>query len=280
MFRHLLLIVFSSIFITVFYSGKIWAAQEGLPRNYYPYNPKWADIYIGASVASLADITANTAGNPEWGTLYNPMKLLRNYGFNFNVGIRPLEVIPFFRNVRIEGEWQYRESRYNILQDTNKNAWLDKNKIPPYGKVYLKSAAVLNGYYDFRWISDIIYPYVGAGVGIGNVGIRAIDFTVLPNGIGEQYTGNKKNVPITQFMLGVQYDTKIIKTSVFAEYRFTVSGSLVAHPTYYGDEGAAQEGGDNENAPPPLPEGFTKPGAKNFSFKAHAIIFGVKYYLY
>ncbi|MGV3278893.1 outer membrane protein [Rickettsiales bacterium LUAb2] len=259
--KFVLSLVLALCFISV---NKTYA--ETLNNNYYPYNPRWADVYIGAAISTDAD---QSIDKPNWQSLYNPMQMLEAYSFDLNIGIRPLGLVPVIRNFRIEGETQYRFSKYDVINDQTLTTWAGQGTIPTYGKIVLKNVYMLNAYYDIRWFSDTFYPYVGVGFGTGTLDIRSIDFEKLPSGVGAEYTGEKKGVPVEQFMFGVQYDTKIIKTSVFLEYRYITSGSLSAHPNYNGREA----GGD-------LPPGYTDPTNKDFSYKAQSLTIGIKYYLY
>lgn len=272
MVKKSLLIAFAVSFVLI---KSLWAYDHNSVTNRsYPYTPKWGDIYFGVSLASLADVSANTGGNPEWGALYNPLRVMKNYGFAFNVGFRPLEVVPVLRGLRLEGELLYRESRYKTLYDPD-NSWLQANKVPPYGKLYLSGVTMLNGYYDFRWFSNLIYPYVGFGLGFGKIGVRDLDYTMLADKIGEEYFGTKDRVPVEQFMAGLEYSTKILKASIFIEYRYQTSGRVTIYPHFTGDQNH-DSGDDNKKDDKPV----IPPPVKDLSFKAHEIVVGFKYYLY
>lgn len=264
--------LFCLSFLLVGFNTSGLHAYDSLPSNYYPYNKRIVDVYIGLNLATTSDVsTHNSAGNPDWQALYNPVHLLGSSGVSANIGIRPLELVPFLRNFRFEAEWQYRNSNYKILQDSEKNGWLPKTKIPSSGAIYMKNGFLFNVYYDFRFFSNNVYPYIAFGGGAGELGIRNLDFEILQNGIGAEYHGYKAGVPITQFIIGMQYDTKIIKTSFYVEYRYERTGSIIANPKYLGNE-------VKEGETPPTGVDVQQP--RNIAFKMHTLLAGIKYYLY
>lgn len=241
--------------------------------EYYPYKHTFADVYLGLGLASIADVSTYTAGNPRWNALYSPFGILNNYGADFFLGLRPFNKVVFLRGFRIQAGTQYKESRYEILQDTTKNDWVEKNKMPKYGKIALKNVALVSLFYDIRWFSNLVYPYVGAGFGVGTVDVSALDFTLLPDGIGEWYYGEKQRTPIKEFIAGLQYDTKIIKSSLFVQYAYETTGSVKVRRTHNGK--------DNPEDKDPLPPGFKEPPLyRNINFSTHSIVFGVKFYLF
>ena len=273
------------------------SADQKLPSNYYPYNNTFADGYIGVGFSTIADCSLTTPSNPNWAALYNPLQLLSSYGSDVFMGIRPFNKIPILRGLRIEAAQQYRESSYKILIDNAKATWLDKSQLPKKGRIYIRDAYLINGYYDMRWLSEVFYPYVGVGMGRGMAGAETIDYRILPNGVGEQYHGFKCGVRLTQFMVGVEYDTKIIKSSWFIQYSYEFSSKFNIVPKYFGDEKGDQDkkkddpkkvcddkskddhhkddhSDDNNNTP------YDRPVPKDVSYKAHAITFGVKFYLF
>lgn len=266
MYKYFLLLV--SFFLVGLKANYLYAVNN-LPDNYYPYNNRIIDLYVGLNLGTLADVsTQNSAGNPDWQALYNPVHLLGSSGVGATIGIRPLGLVSLLSNFRFELEYQYRNSSYKVLYNSDTaNSWLPKSKVPTSASIYLKKAFVGNVYYDFRFFSNIAYPYLGFGLGTGELGIRNLDFDFLPNGVGAEYNGNKSGVPITQFIIGLQYDTKIIKTSFYVEYRYERTGTIKAIPRYDGTE-AKDAAGPNYGPP------------KDIGFKSHTLLAGLKYYLY
>lgn len=259
------------IVLVLGFSSKSFAVEK-LGKNYYPYNPRWADIYVGLEVNTAVD---QTASKEEWAALFYPLKMLNSGGFGVVAGIRPLAIFPFIRNFRFEGQISYEYSNYQILHDPQKGSWKPAKDLPTQGKVFMKDARFVNAYYDIRWFSDTFYPYIGAGVGVANVGVKYLDISMLQNGIGQEYMGRKDSALVKQFMAGVQYDTKIFKASFFVEYRYLMSGSFMAYPKYFGDE--PYKNGKPTN---PVPPGFKKATPRSFTVKMQTIVAGVKYYLY
>lgn len=304
MFKRFVFLVLSIGIWCFAHESKAWmfysSANDTNASNYYPYHSTFADIYLGIDIATIADVSANVSDNPRWGALYNPMAFLDNYGADFMLGVRPLNNIMFFRDIRLEASTQYIESRYKILQDPSLATWVNKEDIPPYGKIILKGVLMFNAYYDMRWFSDIFYPYVGVGVGVGTLKVKALDYQLLASGMGEEYSGSK-NVSVQRFMAGIEYDTKIIKASVFLQYSYEHSGNLTIYPRYNGHEADENDkkdhpnkvlaadgddkGGkkddhkdsDNDNNNRPT---YVNPQPRNLAYTAHSIMFGFKYYLF
>jgi len=210
---------------------------------------------------------------------------MTNSGFTALLGMRFLDNGDIFiKNLRVEVESLYFYNQTAIINNSSKyTSDMTTTDWPSYGQEVLKSSVVFNIYYDFRQLSEFFYPYIGFGIGIGNVKYLAIDINELPNGVGERYHG-EGFVPIGQLAFGFQYDTKIIKSSFYVQYRVVKSGKVDATPYNNGRDFIVENKPDLNNpdavVPPAIPDGYTDPVVHKLGLLNHGLSIGFKYYIY
>jgi len=265
--RNIICYIF--LFVIFIYNNSFGIYEDENKKPSYIYNKKKADVYIGGAYAFEQNTIKGVNGLIN---IYAPEKWNQDYGGIFNVGIRPLDVAPYLRSFRFEAEISYHTSKYPLIYNAEATGIPSKETQPKKSFLALSGQGIFNAYIDLRIFDEFWYPYVGVGAGKGNLKVRHIDFQELPNGVGEQYFGTG-DVGVTQFMVGFQWDNKIIKASAFIEYRYILSGKIDTTPNQTGYP-------DPEDPTANVPSGYSPPKQKSIGFEAHSILVGIKYYLY
>ncbi|XWO14115.1 hypothetical protein HPDP_00832 [Candidatus Hepatincola sp. Pdp] len=258
------------IFLFGLFSGASFA--EYPDKNVYPDG--WINgIYIGVNIGPSVSNTFGAAADDDFKALYTPTNM-GSAGFASAV----LGANVWF--LRTEIEWLYIYNWTDIMNNTeNHTGDVDVSWFPNNGQEVLNNALALNLYYDMKFISHTLYPYIGFGAGMGKQEYHMIDLEEQPNGFGEQYEGHDV-VPFGQFMLGLKYDTKIIKSSFTLEYRLTSVAAVDIDPLNNGIDGLNPDGCDTD--PDTCTPNPTTPTTHSRSAKSiyHSIMLGFKYYLY
>lgn len=275
------IIVFFFCLLNVNTLFALYPEKEG-----YVYEKSVLDLYVGFTYNAIVSETFNSLGGNKlynYGSIVSPLNQLENAGFSAQIGMRLFNgsSINWIKNFRFESESMYLYNRTEIMNDTAKHdSTLITSDYPDYGQEVLSSSLFFNIYYDFREDEDdLFYPYIGFGGGYGNVKYLHVDVNEQPNGIGEFYEGNAF-VPLGQLMFGLQHDTKIIKSSVFIQYRIVASAAVDAIPYNNGTEAIVIPQDANNNPINPIPAGYQPPVAQKLGLLNHGISFGFKYYLY
>lgn len=238
----------------------------------YDYDKDNFGIYVNASLGASGSDTFGALSKEHYSALYNPVRMLSSGLISGALGMRLFDL-------RVETELLHFYHFYNIIYDRELVAGdFSTENFPEYGTEYVDGLAI-NVYYDMRFFSDTIYPYIGLGIGNSNYQVSFVDLEKQPNGLGEQYRfrGNKI---FRQFMIGIQYDLKIIRSSVGFEYRLMSVSNTEMVPENDGlhdiiDDGYKPGGPDSS-----FPADWTPPEKQNVSPIFHSIIFTFKYYLY
>ncbi|UQY80715.1 hypothetical protein HAV_00926 [Candidatus Hepatincola sp. Av] len=255
------------IFLFSLFSGASFA--EYPDKNVYPDG--WINgIYIGVNIGPSVSNTFGAAADDDFKALYTPT----NMG---SAGFASAVVGANVWFLRTEIEWLYIYSWTDIMNTSDKHgADVDVSWFPNNGQEVLNNALALNLYYDMKFISHTLYPYIGFGAGMGKQEYHMIDLNEQPNGFGEEYEGHDV-VPFGQFMLGLKYDTKIIKSSFTLEYRLTSVAAVDMDPLNDGihDITDPDDCADTNSC-------HTTPTTHSRSAKSvyHSIMLGFKYYLY
>lgn len=275
--------------LLVFFISSLKFAYALYPEaDGYPYKKRIVDLYVGASYSGIVSETFSSLGGPKefgYGSIINPLNQMTNSGFTALLGMRFLDnTNSYVRNVRVEVESLYFYNQTAIINNSSKyTSEMTTTDWPTYGQEVLKSSVIFNVYYDFREWSEIFYPYIGFGLGLGNVKYIAIDINELPNGVGERYHGDGI-VPVGQLAFGFQYDTKIIKSSFYFQYRIVKSGKVDAVPYNNGrdfvNEQKPDETKPDEVIPPAIPDGYSDPVSHKLGLLNHGLSIGFKYYIY
>lgn len=277
-FIRFCLLSLSLLVVSMNYAFALYPDAQG-----YVYKKKALDVYVGLGYSAIVSETFKPVGNNQmfqYGSLIDPMNQLANTGLNAVVGIRLFDNSGgFLSNFRMEGESLYFYNMTDVIDDaTLHTSDVDTTDWPPNGQEVLKQSFVFNIYYDFRQISQIAYPYIGLGVGMGQVKYLAVDVHMQPNGIGERYHG-EGFVPLTQLILGFQYDTKIIKSSFFIQYRVIKGGKITATPLNNGTDNIKEPDSTGEGGVE-IPADYESPKPIDLGLLNHGITIGFKYYLY
>ncbi len=282
-----LLRIFVVLFI-LFISSLKFAYALYPEADGYPYKKNIVDLYVGASYSGIVSETFRSINGPKafgYGSIIDPLNQMTNSGFTAILGMRFFDNgNSFVKNLRVEVESLYLYNQTPIINNSSKyTSDMTTTDWPTYGQEVLKSSVIFNVYYDFRQWSEIFYPYIGFGIGMGNVKYIAIDINELPNGVGERYHGDEF-VPVGQLAFGFQYDTKIIKSSFYFQYRVVKSGKVNAVPYNNGRDFVIEPEPDTNNpdAPVenPIPEGYQDPTSHKLGLLNHGLSIGFKYYIY
>ena len=255
------------IFLFSLFSGASFA--EYPDKNVYPDG--WINgIYIGVNIGPSVSNTFGAAADDDFKALYTPT----NMG---SAGFASAVVGANVWFLRTEIEWLYIYSWTDIMNNSeNHGADVDVTWFPNNGQEVLNNALALNLYYDMKFISHTLYPYIGFGAGMGKQEYHMIDLNEQPNGFGEEYEGHDV-VPFGQFMLGLKYDTKIIKSSFTLEYRLTSVAAVDMDPLNDGSHDINPPcDGDDPNPACPV----TPTHSRSAKSVYHSIMLGFKYYLY
>lgn len=266
--RKFLYLLFFGLFSTQLFS--FFPEKDG-----YPYEKNGIDVYVGAGVGAVVSNTFGSYNGDHYKPLFSPTNFLASGSASANIGMRFLDnKDTFFNNFRIDAEWQYVYNWYDKLIDTSVViSSLDTSNFPDKGQEVLKNAYAINLYYDFRFFSEIFYPYLGFGLGYGQFKYLFVDTEAQPNSMGQQYEGNKR-APYYQAMIGLEYTNKIIKSSFYVQYKLIRSIDTIHIIPY-------NKGNDNlQNPDQEMPPGYTSPQPRDVTFFSHGIGFGFKYYLY
>ncbi len=249
-------------------------------KESYPYKRDDFGVYLGLGVGPSTSNTFGLAGKESYQGLYYPIKTLSSLIASAKLGLR-------IWDFRIESEYLKLHQWYSVMNKSGSYHSASLNTgLPTKGQEVLQSLAI-NLYYDMRFISDNVYPYIGVGIGRGNVKYLIVDEKMQPNGFGEQYHGNKDTL-FNHIMFGVQHDMKVIRASVAAEYRLTTMGQVSLTPNNDGTKGADWMSTCANTKPDPKCPGKAeslvgadwKPAtSKNVSGLFHSIFFSIKYYL-
>ncbi len=267
---NIFLRLFVSSFILLFstYSWALYPEKETyIPKKYN------LGVYLGLGVGISNSNTFGNAKKDRFTAMYRPEKMLSSGVSLANIGVR-------FFDFRFEGEYSNFYQWYKIINDTayHTNA-VNSNNLPIKGQEALTGFA-FNSYYDMRFISQTLYPYIGFGVGSFKSRYISLDFVKQPNGLGENLEATKK-IPFYQLMVGMQYDLKVVKSSFSVEYRLMKAGRVEVLPQNDGlhdiqdDKAPGKPGSLFPNA-----EDWKKPESKTVSSIFHSIVFTFKYYLY
>jgi hypothetical protein len=244
-------------------------------KSGYTYKTTFSDIYVGLGVGSLVSSTFGVeATEYEYQGLYNPLRFLKGGSFSLNLGARFFQQTSFIRNFRFEAETQYNYQWFDVIYNqTRVNATdFPRSQLPNKGQEVLKNNFAFNFIYDIRWFSDIFYPYVGVGLGYGEFVYRTVDLKEQLNGLGENYSGEKYS-PFQQLIIGFQYDTKIIKSSFYVQYKYlTAFSSVDLTPSNDGIRFAQLAEGEEAPTSPTTSQ-------SKASYSSHIIMFGVRYYI-
>ncbi|MFL1780602.1 hypothetical protein ABSA28_00292 [Candidatus Hepatincolaceae symbiont of Richtersius coronifer] len=269
--RSLLINFFLVISVLLGSKVPMWALYP--EKQGYTYKERFADVYIGASVGNNASGTFGF-DVPSYGIkqLYVPTEFLNAGMLSLSVGLRIYaNRNTFLNNFRAEAEYLYIYQWYTPIENrTVFSSSFDTSVWPKKGQEVLKNALAINLYYDFRLFSKQFYPYIGAGIGLGDVKYIFISEKEQWNGVGEQYEGGKK-IPFTQFIVGIQYDAKIIKSSMFIQYRAIMGSPADINPLNNGIH-------SRDSGTPPAD--YVSPQKKSVTYFNNGIAFGIKYYLY
>ena len=262
---------FVFLFILFFstYSWALYPEKEG-----YPSKKDNLGIYVGLGIGTSVSNTFGLASKEDFVSLYAPTKSLAGGLSLATLGIR-------LYDFRFEGEYSNFYQWYSVINDQALHtSAISSTSLPTKGQEALTGFA-FNSYYDFRFISNTFYPYIGFGVGSSSARYVSIDEFKQPNGLGENYSANKQ-LGFYQLMIGMQYDLKVVKSSFSVEYRFMKAQSLTVTPS---NDGLHDIAGDSY-----LPGGvdslypnagdWVEPTDKNITPVFHSIVFTLKYYLY
>lgn len=234
------------------------------------------DLYIGFAFGSNTSQSLQSKVGFGFQSFILPQRTLEGGIFSATMGMRPFIKSNFWQNMRIEAETQYVYQRYSVLNRADLRAGeIEANAIPKKGKEALKGNFAFNTLYDIKYFSPVVYPYIGAGAGYGKFVYSNVDIELQPNGLGEWYNITK-NAPFGQFILGVQYDTKVVKASMFVQYKYITSFSAFnLNPANDGIQ-------DIKEPEPGAPENPTEPttSPRSATYSNHSLMFGFKYYLY
>lgn len=250
------------------YSWALYPEKEG-----YPTKRDNLGVYVGIGIGTSVSNTFDVASKEDYVGLYAPSRTLSGGVSLANLGIR-------LYDFRFEGEYSNFFHWYSVFnrQEYHTSA-INSNTLPKKGQEALTGFA-FNSYYDLRFVSNDFYPYVGFGFGSASARYVWIDRVLQPNGLGENYHANK-NLGFYQFMVGMQYDLKIIKSSFSVEYRLMKAGGINVNPGNDGlhDINEGMEPGNPDSLYPNEGD-WIVPAEKNVSPTFHSIVFTLKYYLY
>lgn len=256
------------IFLFCLFSGVSFA--EYPDKNVYPDG--WVNgIYVGVNIGPSVSNTFGAASQDDFKALYTPTNM-GSAGFASAV----LGANVWF--LRAEVEWLYIYNWTDIMNDSEarEGDQPDTSWFPNHGQEDLNNALAVNLYYDMKFISHTFYPYIGFGAGMGKQEYHMVDLNEQPNGFGEQYEGHDV-VPFGQFMLGLKYDTKIIKSSFTLEYRLTSVAAVDMDPLNNGIDGnCANDDTDCGGDYHPDPTTHSRSAKSVY----HSIMLGFKYYLF
>jgi hypothetical protein len=262
----------------------------------YIYKEKAADVYVFAGVGTATTSSLGRGAQLGYKPLFSPVNLLDGGFAHMGVGFRlAANKGSFLSDVRYEIENIYSYQLYDRIQDGNLSSVAD-GLLPLKSREVLKNAVAFSVIYDMRFLSPLFYPYVGFGIGYGQFKYLSVDLEMQKyNGMGEQYDSTSNGL-FGQFRIGVSYDTKIIKSSFYLEYRLiTAFASQTMIPgndgtMYSTDPGivACYEDIDGENEGNreeddytcKIPDDLVRPSPKDVKYMNHVIAFGFKYYLY
>ena len=96
-----------------------------------------------------------------------------------------------FGTYRLEGEFAYRR---------NDNKDVTGGLSGNVGGDFSNMALLVNGFYDFKMVSPVVYPYVGAGIGGARASLKVTDDA------GVTQVDNNKTVFAYQLAAGVAYN--------------------------------------------------------------------------
>ncbi|MDR2007997.1 MAG: outer membrane beta-barrel protein [Alphaproteobacteria bacterium] len=256
-------------FFVLLYGTSAWALfpeAEGYPRkdNF--------GVYIGAGVGASTSNTFGLAAKEDYIALYAPTRTLSGGAALANMGIR-------LWDVRFEGEYSNYYQWYGVMNDQRLHtSAINAANLPKKGQEAITGFAA-NIYYDLRFVSDKFYPYIGAGVGKAGARYSWVDTELQPNGLGQAYSATG-NVSFTQFMVGMQYDLRIIKSSFSVEYRFVKASGVTVNPSNDGLNNILNDSIRPGGSDSTFPADWEAPTSKNVASVFHTVMFSVKYYLY
>ena len=275
----------------------LWASTGSVFALYpdkedYLYKEKAVDVYLFAGVGTAGTSSLGRLSQLGYKPLFSPVNLLDGGFAQMGVGFRlSADKGSFFSDFRYEIENIYSYQLYERIKDTSLNNIPD-GILPEEPKEVLKNALALNIIYDMRFLSPLFYPYIGFGIGSGQFKYLSVDLEKQPyNGMGEQYDSTANGL-FGQFRIGVSYDTKIVKSSFYVEYRLiTALASQTMLPGNDGTMNSKDEGlmacyedinGDNtrEEIQCKIPDDLVRPVPKDVKYMNHVVAFGFKYYLY
>ena len=275
----------------------LWASTGSVFALYpdkepYLYKEKAVDVYLFAGVGTAATSSLGRAADLGYKPLFSPVNLLDGGFAHMGVGFRlAADKGSFLSDFRYEIENIYTYQRYDRILDSAKSD-IEASMLPPKPREVLKNAVALNVIYDMRFLSPLFYPYVGFGLGSGQFKYLSIDLEEQKyNGMGEQYDSTSTGL-FTQFRIGVSYDTKIVKSSFYVEYRLMTA--LAAQTMLPGNDGTMNSkdefilacyedingDGTREEATCKIPDDLVRPVPKDVKYMNHVVAFGFKYYLY
>ena len=257
----------------------------------YLYKEKAVDVYLFGGVGTAATTSLGRASQLGYKPLYSPVNLLDGGFANVGVGIRLAANKGWFlSNIRYEIENLYAFQRYDRILNTSKTD-IEPSVLPKKPQEVLKNAVAFSVLYDMRFLSELVYPYIGFGIGTGQFKYLSIDLNQQKyNGMGEQYNSTANDM-FTQLRLGLSYDTKIVKSSFYVEYRLIAAfNSQLMTPFNDGTmnstdeniQACFEEEEDTTRADIEckIPDDLVRPTTKDVKYLNHVIAFGIKYYLY
>ncbi len=298
-------ISFLLFLIVLVSSNKLFALYPD--ADPYPYKKNLINTYIGISFASLVSESLGTYPGNSKGTgsnkdryqaLWNPSHLFNAYNSSINLGIRFADNKNIFlNNLRFEAQYINAMNQYAIIVNASKMKESDyTTKNPNAGFERLINGAALMIFYDIRSWSQVIYPYIGVGVGIGTFQYTDVDTQEYYNGAGERYNASKR-MPFGEATIGIAYETKIIKSAFFFEYKIMTTFSKItlnptgelsgynnvkfdgisnAKPGTVNANGIGTDNGNPIESEMPT-EAQTHP--RDIRFIQHGISFGIRFYL-
>ena len=280
----ILLVLFAS-------TGSVFALYPD--KEDYLYKEKAVDVYLFAGVGTAGTSSLGRLAQVGYKPLFSPVNLLDGGFAHMGVGFRlAANKGSFLSDIRYEIENIYTYQLYDRIKDQTLTDITD-GVLPAKSREVLKNAVAFNVLYDMRFLSPLFYPYVGFGLGNGQFKYLSVDLEMQKyNGMGEQYDSTSSGL-FGQFRIGVSYDTKIVKSSFYVEYRLiTALASQTMTPGNDGTMNSKDPGlvacyedinGDDtreDEATCKIPDDLVRPSPKDVKYMNHVIAFGFKYYLY